>query len=231
MPTLHSLCDRVAFALQHDILSAESVLSESHSDNSVVVRLNVPEEFRIPYEQYLLSFVQFLEDVGVRANATLQHSAGEVLFSVIPVDDNNALEKIHEALTVYLNLPTIVNPASLMVAHKEIEIQRLSSSILNLNSQLVLAQAFIQQKEMTLQAQNIMLHKKDMAIESREVTIQRKDEMISHLKGEIIVSYAQPVPQQTSAPDPTKDREPILWGLVKLKPWNFLGAADIASWL
>lgn len=52
----------------------------------VVTYFNFPEEVKVPCEQYLLYFVQFLKDLGVEAAAELQHEAGQVLFAVKPVD-------------------------------------------------------------------------------------------------------------------------------------------------
>jgi hypothetical protein len=57
------------------------------------------------FEQYLLYFVQFLEDLGIHATADLQEQARGVLLTVTPQDGREALERIREALDVYLQIP------------------------------------------------------------------------------------------------------------------------------
>jgi hypothetical protein len=64
-----------------------------------------PPAIRTACEQYLLYFVQFLEDLGVSATAEIKEDAKRVLFSVTPTDGCAALQQIREALEVYLKLP------------------------------------------------------------------------------------------------------------------------------
>ena len=45
-----------------------------------------PDAVRVPCEQYLLYFAQFLRDLGVEASSELRHEVGMVLFSVTPTD-------------------------------------------------------------------------------------------------------------------------------------------------
>ncbi len=56
------------------------IVQEEH--RSVTFNLDVPEAFRVPCEQYLMYFVQFLHNFGVEVEADLKHSAGEVLFTL-----------------------------------------------------------------------------------------------------------------------------------------------------
>jgi hypothetical protein len=53
-----------------------------------------------------LFFVQFLRDLGINATSNLRKKRGSSFFST-PTDDVEALDKIREALAVYLNLPSI----------------------------------------------------------------------------------------------------------------------------
>lgn len=124
-------------------------------ENSVVVSFDFPEQVRVPCEQYLLYFAQFLKDLGVEANTALTHEAGQVLFSVTPTDKQQALDKIRSALDVYLQLPS--NPIS-DTTNENIAIQRLESNILRLRSELKLAAAEIQAKNATIQAHEITIN-------------------------------------------------------------------------
>jgi len=118
--------------------------------DSIAVLFDFPEEVRVPCEQYLLYFGQFLRDLGVQAISDLSHEAGQVLFTVKPTDPRTALDKVRAALDVYLSLPT--SPVS-DPTHNEIAVQRLEASVLRLQSDLRLASAELQAKNMTIEAQ------------------------------------------------------------------------------
>jgi len=133
---------------------AVKVLLEQ-SRESVKVVLDFPEEVKVYCEQYLLYFVQFLKDLGVSATSELRHEAGKVLFSVTPIDQNEALDKIRSALEVYLVLPSGKLTHS---GDNPIEIQRLTANIHHLQGQLSIAQAVLQAKDATIQAQQTSIN-------------------------------------------------------------------------
>jgi CheY-like chemotaxis protein len=131
----------------------DEAAAEDVSD-SVAVLFDFPEEVRVPCEQYLLYFGQFLRDLGVQATSNLSHEAGQVLFTVTPDDPRTALDKVRAALEVYLRLPT--SPVS-DPTHSEIAVQRLESSVLRLQSDLRLASAELQAKNTTIEAQQLII--------------------------------------------------------------------------
>lgn len=81
-------------------------LKKTKDEKSLSVLFNFSEELKVPCEQYLLYFAQFLKDLGINATSNLKEEVGEVLFSVTPTDNVEALDKIREALAVYLSLPS-----------------------------------------------------------------------------------------------------------------------------
>lgn len=166
-------------------LTETSLLSTLHSD-SIAMHFDFPEEVRVPCEQYLLYFAQFLKDLGVEANTALTHEAGQVLFTITPEDKDQALDKISEALEVYLNLPK--SPIS-DTTNESIAIQRLESNILRLRSDLKLAAAELQAKNATIEAQRLTIdiHKRLL---SGEIIIDSLKDVIpkSQDKGESLIS-------------------------------------------
>jgi hypothetical protein len=176
---------------------AERILSARIHSDSVVMTFDFPEEIKVPCEQYLLYFVQFLRDIGVEANSELQHEAGNVLFSVRPTDPQQALDKIRTALDVYLHMPS--SPIS-DATSESIAVQRLESNILRLRSDLKLAAAEIQAKNATIQA--------------NELTISIQKGLLS---GEIIIDSLKDV-----TPKP-KDKEEVLGGTLAIKKYEGKG--------
>jgi hypothetical protein len=123
-------------------------------EDSIVTTFQFPESVSTSCEQYLLYFIQFLRDVGVEANSELRHEAGQVMFSVTPIDKNQALDKVRAALDAYLHLPSspIIDSEN-----NNIAVQRLESAVLRLRSDLKLAVAETQAKNATIEAQQISL--------------------------------------------------------------------------
>jgi hypothetical protein len=181
-----------------------NLYSKSRS-HSVVMRFAFPDEVKVPCEQYLLYFIQFLQDVGIEATAEIKEAAGKVLFSVTPTDKEEALENIRTALDIFLHLPSSPAPSTLGSIQTSIEAQRLEANILHLRSQLVLAQA-----QLALAATNTQ--QKDIIIEQQQAFIRQQ-----LASGEILVQSIQ----VTSAGD---DKEPVVGDIVSIKKfdWQFV---------
>src|SRR6266446_3721901 len=121
---------------------------------SVFMLFDFPEQVRVPCEQYLLYFGQFLRDLGVEVNTALTPEAGQVLFSVTPTDKKEALNKIRVALDLYLHLPS--SPMN-DTTNESIEVQRLEAAIFRFKSDLKLAAAELQAKNRTIEAQQLII--------------------------------------------------------------------------
>lgn len=176
----------------HEVV--EAALAASSYSNLISISFDFPKEVSVSCEQYLIYFAQFLRDLGVEADTSITHNAGQVLFTVTPIDKRHALDKIRAALDVYLHLPS--NPIS-DTTNESIAIQRLESNILRLRSDLKLAAAELQAKDATIQAQ--------------QLTIEVQKGL---LNGEIIFDSLKditPKPQD-------KDKEEVLGGVVSLVP-------------
>jgi hypothetical protein len=143
-----------------------NVINEVHSQ--VLSRLGVrlsrravvasfkdfPQEVRTYCEQYLLYFIQFLQDLGVDATSELKHEAGRVLFTITPSNEQEALDKIRAALDLYLRFPA--SPISSSPG-SELAVNRLEAAVLRLQGDLRLAAAELQAKNATIAAQQITI--------------------------------------------------------------------------
>lgn len=145
-------------------IERETRLAAQVRGESVVAFFDFPDAVRVPCEQYLLYFAQFLKDLGLEARTELQHEAGRVMFSVIPTSENEALDRIREALAVYLQLPDGANLNSSPAFIPEIHVQQLAANIQHLRGQLILAQAIIQQKDLSIQHLQATVNLQSMTI-------------------------------------------------------------------
>lgn len=165
----------------------------SFKRDSLAVSFDFPEPIKTACEQYLLYFGQFLKDLGVSATTALTHETGQVLFTVTPTSREEALEKIRQALDLYLELPS--SPISDSV-NESIAVQRLESNVLRLRSDLRLAAAELQAKEATINAQNLM---------------------IGILNGEVLIDSVKEVSPKSEA------KEDVIPGIVSLSTYKDKG--------
>jgi CheY-like chemotaxis protein len=177
--------------------AANDEAAKGEQDDSVAMFFDFPEEVRVPCEQYLLYFGQFLRDLGVQATSDLNHKAGRVLFTVTPTDPRTALDKVRAALGFYLSLPT--SPVS-DATHDEIAVQRLEASVLRLMSDLRLGSAELQAKNATIEAQQLI--------------IQTQKGL---LNGEIVFNSMKDVTPRA------EDKEELLGGIVALSTFKEKG--------
>jgi hypothetical protein len=150
--------------------------------DSLVAWFDFPAPIRAACEQYLIYFIQFLEDLGIKANSEIKADAGRILFSVTPKEGSSALERIKEALEIYLNLPVNSEFNAAAEQFKDISVSQLKSQVLFLHSQLHLAKA-------TLQAKDAAIHALDFTVfQQRQLLAGRKrDDSASNKEDEPIL--------------------------------------------
>jgi hypothetical protein len=142
-------------------------ISTKISENIVAFTFNFPKEVKISCEQYLQYFAQFLQDLGINATSNLKEEAGKVLFSVTPTDDIEALDKIREALAVYLKLPSspIIYDDSFAAMRLKAEIERLQSSQRIAEMEFRVAQKALESQDKIILQQSVLLEQQAKVIE------------------------------------------------------------------
>ncbi len=149
---------------------------------SIFTIFNFHENLKSSCEQYLLYFAQFLQDIGINATSNLKEEAGKVLFSVTPIDDKVALEKIREALAVYLNLP-----ASPIVYDDSFAAMRLQQQVENLQHSQRMAVRELQFNEKLLIAQSDTIHGKNITISQQQSVIEQQQKIIEKISSKSIM--------------------------------------------
>jgi hypothetical protein len=184
-------------------LSRLSGLVRAKLNEAEGIALEVTFDFPAPIknacEQYLMYFSQFLRDLGISATTKLEEGAHSVLFSVIPEDGKEALEKVHDALRVYLSMPTAPNFSNEAGKHAEIAVVQLQANVQHLQSQITLAKAVVQ---------------------TQFATIQAKDETILALQERLDLRALQPVASPTKDP---AEKEELVKDLVAVKKLDYKG--------
>jgi hypothetical protein len=175
------------------------IRAELGENDTAAVKLvfDFPAPIKNACEQYLLYFVQFLSDLGIEANAEVKEQASQVLFSVTPVDEKQALQRIREALQVYLGLPLSAEFATAASQFHDVAVSQLQANVLHLQSQIVLARA---------------------AIEMKNAALDAKDAHIALLQERVDLRTFQPQLQSEEA-DPGK--EELVKNVLSVKKYDF----------
>ncbi len=138
-------------------LVLEGLLKNVRKD-SLITFFSFPSPIKAACSQYLMYFIQFLEDLGIRAESEIKEDAGRVLFSVTPQDGPGALAIIREALEVYLNLPRNPEFNTMTQQITDPAVGQLKANVFFLQSQLALAQAMLESKNATIDALNFTVY-------------------------------------------------------------------------
>ncbi|MCD9187450.1 MAG: hypothetical protein LUM44_13525 [Pyrinomonadaceae bacterium] len=156
---------------------------ESKVDNtSISSYFNFQEKLKVPCQQYLIYFVSFLKDLGINATSDLREEAGKVLFSVTPTDENQALDKIREALAIYLKLP-----GSPIIFDDSFKSMRLQQQIENLQHSQRMAVRELQFSEKLIAAQSDMLHEKNLTISQLQFINEQQQKIIEKISSKSII--------------------------------------------
>lgn len=100
---------------------------------SLVAFFDFPAEHGAAGKQYLTYFTDFLRSLGVDADSALYEESRKVLFTVTPTGGKDALERVRQALGIYLQLPNgTVSPSDLAATNQEV--QRVALAIQHLQS-------------------------------------------------------------------------------------------------
>jgi len=194
-----SLTETVDDALQHrpELLPLASLIREELGEERAAVNMafEFPSAIKSACEQYLLYFVQFLRDLGIEANAEVREQASNVLFSVTPVDKEQALGKIREALQVYLGLSHLPEFGTVAAQFGDVAVSQLQANVYHLRSQIMMARAFLEMKNASIAA---------------------KDEQIALLQERIDLRDFQPKKEERK----NEDKEDIVKNMVAVKKYD-----------
>lgn len=147
---LIDLYKEVVGTLKYIHRSTEEELSSDVDTEKLVTYFNFPGSVKVACEQYLIYFSQFLNDLGVQAEAELVNSGELTLLKVKPKNDKHALDEIRYLLSSYLSIATDSDVGLSPYEEKDPSVFQLESNILHLRSQLALALAVNEAKQTTI---------------------------------------------------------------------------------
>ncbi|WP_076408431.1 hypothetical protein [Shewanella sp. UCD-KL12] len=106
--------------------------------------------------RYLHFFIEFLKDMGIHADSSINKKGCDVLFSISPTSKEASLSKIKEVLAMYLNLPefNLGNyDVSLLDPVTELKIEKISAEISRLKTDIKLNQAILKYEQAAISSE------------------------------------------------------------------------------
>ncbi|MGH1388472.1 hypothetical protein [Kordia sp.] len=159
------------FKLAFDIIILELSPNQNTNQQNLSNTFTFPPEIQSSCEQYLIYFATFLKDIGINAETNIESKAHKTLFTVIPANGEEALDKIKEALQIYLSLPESPEFETVAAEFTDVGVQQLVLQVTNFKSQLMYAKATIQLKDEIIQS-------KQISIENLQLTNYQQKEII-----------------------------------------------------
>ena len=134
------------------ILDVESHFLSLSQNNTLTTFFDFPDTIKIACKQYLLYFAQFLEDIGINVNTSLKDHANQVLFEVVPKNSQQAIDKIRDALNIYLATPGLSKISENRIAsNKNIAAYQWMNQVDFLITQLRQVEAELKMKDATIE--------------------------------------------------------------------------------
>ena len=151
----------------------------------IITKFIFPDQIKNECQQYLLYFTKFLQDLGVSVSSKITEEAGKVLFSVSPTDDNEALDRIREALAIYLNLPA--SPISDIEYSENFALMRLQHQVRNLHHSQQMAKTEILSTQYALRLAQQNIENQDKIIHHQNSFIDNQNKVIEKITSKSIM--------------------------------------------
>src|SRR6185312_253217 len=167
---------------------AERATVDSMDKENLVTYFAFPDQIRIACKQYLVYFAQFLLDLGIEAETEIKEQVGKTLFKIVPADKNTALDKIKEALEIYLNAPGAPNSEFDIIQNADVSVMQWQANVMHLKAQLMLAKSGMQMKDATIEMLSLSNYQyQQLTLKNNEPTKTQQEEDI--IKGIVSVKH------------------------------------------
>lgn len=160
-------------------------LLTSIDSEAVLTFFQFPDEIKTACKQYLVYFTQFISDMGIEVDTELKEELNHTLFKVVPKDKTESLDKIREALNIYLTAPSNKDFQVQLANQTDIAAKQWEANYYHLKSQLSLAQSLLQAKDATIEMLQIANYQYKQLLESHSAKKELEKEEV--IKGIVTV--------------------------------------------
>lgn len=137
----------------------EEVSNNTQTHSSFEAIFNFPEQYQSVLKPYILYFEEFLNDLCIETDVNIRKEGLDTILSVEPKNKDEALEKISEALKVYLSAPILVKDISLEERlNMQMAVKKLYAECLHLDSQLTLKALMLDEQNKKVELQTDIIN-------------------------------------------------------------------------
>lgn len=151
----------------NEILNYHTNIFSSAKENYFEAIFDFPEEYQSILKPYMLYFEEFLNDLCIETDVNVRKEGLDTILSVEPKNKDEALEKIANALRMYISAPILATNVSLEEKlEMQTALQKLYATCSHLESQLILKSLTLNEQSKQLQVQDKVIDEtKRMLIE------------------------------------------------------------------
>lgn len=160
------------------INETDKLLSEQINKDSILTYYQFPEEKKTPCKQYLIYFSQFLADIGINAELEIKEELHQTLFKVTPQNKSESLDRIKEALEIYLKATNDPEFENQIEIQNDISAMQWGANVHFLKSQLLISKSLLQAKDATIEALQISNFQFKQMIETHDSKKKGSEELI-----------------------------------------------------
>ncbi len=183
---IKSEVENILNVVEEAIVETNKNLLNSLNKEAVLTYFQFPEETKTACKQYLVYFAQFIADLGIDVDTELKEELNHTLFKVTPINKEESLDKIREALNIYLNAPNDKGFHDKVASQSDIAIRQWEANIFHLKSQLSLAGSIIQAKNAPIEMLQLSNYQYKQQLESH--TTRKETEKEDVIKGIVSVN-------------------------------------------
>lgn len=122
----------------------DNVINNPINYHKFEATFNLPEEYQSILKPYMLYFEEFLHDLCIDSDVTIRKEGDDTILSVEPKNKDEALEKIANALKMYLSAPIVASNVELeQKLQMQVALQKLHAECSHMESQLLLKTAML----------------------------------------------------------------------------------------
>lgn len=131
----------------NEILNYHTNIFSSAKENYFEAIFDFPEEYQSILKPYMLYFEEFLNDLCIESDVSIRKEGLDTILSVEPKNKDEALEKIADALKMYITAPILASDVTIdEKLQMQTALQKLHAQCTHLESQLLLKTATLNEQ-------------------------------------------------------------------------------------
>ncbi|MCW3466661.1 hypothetical protein [Chitinophaga nivalis] len=148
--------DKLLALLENIMEQTNYYLLAAIDNHALISYFRFPENIKTACKQYLIYFSRFLTDMGISVHTEIKDEIYQTLFKVIPQQGNDDLDKIKEALDLYLSLPGNSSFLAQAAHYHDPAVKDLEDNIRYLQRQLTASEFLLRLQEDKIEMLNLL---------------------------------------------------------------------------